>query len=65
MSLMHFNSKAITNAKYFIRAMCSWKLKSLPEETVGRVGYSSANPWENVPQTGFSECHIPSCSFVT
>lgn len=41
------------------------KLKSLPEETVGQVGYSSANLWKNVPETGISECHILSCSFVT
>lgn len=25
------------------------KLKSLPEETVGQVGYSSDNLWKNVP----------------
>lgn len=41
------------------------KLKSMPEETVGQVGYSSANLWKNVSQTGISECHILSCSFVT
>lgn len=41
------------------------KLKSLPEETAGQVGYSSANLWKNVPQTGISKCHILSCSFVT
>lgn len=41
------------------------KLKSLPEETAGQVGYSSANLWKNVPQTGISECLILSCSFVT
>lgn len=62
---MHFNSKAITNAKYFIIALCSWKIKSLPEETVGQEGYSSANVWKNVPQTGISEFHVLSCSFVT
>lgn len=41
------------------------KLKSLPEETVGQVGYSSDSLWKNVPKTGISECHILSCSFVT
>lgn len=39
------------------------KLKSLPEETAGQVGYSSANVWKNLPQTGISKCHILSCSF--
>lgn len=51
---MHFSSKAVTNAKYFIRAMCLWKIEIPPEETAGQVGYSSANLWENVPQTGVS-----------
>lgn len=41
------------------------KLKSLPEETIGQVGYSSTNLWKNVPQTRISKCHILSCSFVT
>lgn len=41
------------------------KLKSLPEETAGQVGYSSANVWKNVPQAGISKCHLLSCSFVT
>lgn len=41
------------------------KLKSLSEETVGQVGYSSTSVYKNVPQTGISECHIRGCSFVT
>lgn len=40
------------------------KLKSLPEETAGQVGYSSAKVWKNLPQTGISKCHILSRSFV-